>query len=257
MRSGALRVGAAAAAALVLAGCVTTEVARFQPKGQQEAIVRDGQPALVSKRTKTVALIRPASRGLQPGARPVYVVGVLNATGTPITLRASDITVEQLIDGEPAHSLKVYSYEDLVREEQTRQVVAAILVGVAAGANAAAASRSGYYTNTSQVYSRYGTATVVTSGYSPTANAIAQANASYQNAQMIDAAVARGQANLANLERDVIKDNTMMPGEWYGGQVVFDPPQTTTGNQKAYRITINVGGERHEVDVSQEAPART
>lgn len=34
----------------------------------------------------------------------------------------------------------------------------------------------------------------------------------------------------------------MMPGEWCGGQVVFHPPQTATGDQKAYRITINVGG---------------
>ncbi|MDI4655562.1 hypothetical protein [Xanthobacter autotrophicus] len=235
---------------------MTTEVARFQPKAQQEAIYRDGQPALVSKKAKTVAMVRPASRGIRAGARPIYVVGIYNATGAPITLRAEDITVEQLIDGQPVQPLKVYSYEDLVREEQTRQVVAAVLVGVAAGANAAAASRSGYYTNTSQVYSRYGTATVVTNGYSPTANAVAQANASYQNAQMVNSAVERGQQNLATLEREVLKDNTMMPGEWYGGQVVFDPPQTSTGDQKAYRITISVGGERHEVDVSQEAAGR-
>ncbi|MFG1190995.1 hypothetical protein [Xanthobacter flavus] len=251
-----IRVGAASTAALFMAGCVTTEVARFQPKAQQEAIVRDGQPALVSKKAKTVALVRPASRGLRPGARPVYVVGVFNATGAAITLKAEDITVEQLIDGQPVKPLKVYSYEELVREEQTRQVVTAVLVGALAGANAAVAANSGYYNSTSRVYTPYGSATVVTSGYSPTANAIAQANASYQNAQMINSAVERGQQNMAALERDVIKDNTMMPGEWYGGQVVFDPPQTSTGDQKAYRITINVGGERHEVDVAQEAPAR-
>lgn len=73
---------------------------------------------------------------------------------------------------------------------------------------------------------------------------------------MVNSAVERGQQNLATLEREVLKDNTMMPGEWYGGQVVFDPPQTSTGDQKAYRITISVGGERHEVDVSQEAAGR-
>lgn len=217
---------------------------------QRKPRLRDGQPALVSKKAKTVAVVRPASRGLRPGARPVYVVGVFNATGTAITLKAEDITVEQLIDGQPVKPLKVYSYEELVREEQTRQVVTAVLVGALAGANAAVAANSGYYNSTSRVYTPYGSATVVTSGYSPTANA------SYQNAQMINSAVERGQQNMAALERDVIKDNTMMPGEWYGGQVVFDPPQMSTGDQKAYRITINVGGERHEVDVAQEAPAR-
>jgi hypothetical protein len=36
---------------------------------------------------------------------------------------------------------------------------------------------------------------------------------------MISATLAQGQANLATLERSAIKDNTLMPGEWYGGQL--------------------------------------
>ena len=66
-----------------------------------------------------------------------------------------------------------------------------------------------------------------TTGYSPTAAAIAQSNASAQNAEMISDVIERGQANLATLEHAVIKDNTVMPGEWYGGQLHIQPVSYT------------------------------
>lgn len=56
-------------------------------------------------------------------------------------------------------------------------------------------------------------------GYSPTAAAIAQSNANAQNAELVSATIERGRANMAMLERAVIKENTLMPGEWYGGQL--------------------------------------
>jgi hypothetical protein len=34
---------------------------------------------------------------------------------------------------------------------------------------------------------------------------------------MISSAVETGQRNLVNLERTVIKEDTLLPGEWYGG----------------------------------------
>jgi hypothetical protein len=51
-----------------------------------------------------------------------------------------------------------------------------------------------------------GTYQVHTTGYSPAAAAIAQSNANVQNAEMISATIERGQANMAMLERAVIKD---------------------------------------------------
>jgi len=46
---------------------------------------------------------------------------------------------------------------------------------------------------------------------------IAQNDAAVQNEAMIAATVETGQRNMAALEQAVIKDNTLMPGEWYGG----------------------------------------
>jgi len=101
--------------------------------------------------------------------------------------------------------LKVITYEELVSEERTRQVAAAVLDGLAAGANAAAASRAGYYSHNTTVYTPRGTYTATTTGYSPAAAAIAQSNATAQNEAMIGATIERGQQNLAMLEQAVMK----------------------------------------------------
>ena len=69
--------------------------------------------------------------------------------------------------------------------------------------------------------------------YSPTASAIAQNNAAYQNEAMISATVETGQRNMAVLEQSVIKDNTLMPGEWYGGQLHLAPPTDGVHNKAA------------------------
>lgn len=116
---------------------------------------------------------------------------------------------------------------------------------MAAGANAYSASRAGYGTYTTPS-GRTGTF------YSPTAAAIAQGNAAAQNEAMVSATIETGQRNMAVLEQSVIKDNTLMPGEWYGGQLHVAPPTDQGyGGPKSYTIVITVETDRHIVDVSQ------
>ena len=78
-----------------------------------------------------------------------------------------------------------------------------------------------------------------------------------QNDAMITSTIERGQINMATLEQSVIKDNTLLPGEWYGGQLHLSPPTNPPagGDEKSYSITLLVGGERHIIDVSQ-GPAK-
>jgi hypothetical protein len=120
----------------------------------------------------------------------------------------------------------------------------AIVTGLAAGASAYGASQAGYgqYTTPS---GRTGTF------YSPTAAAIAQGNVAAQNDAMIAATVETGQRNMATLEQTVIKDNTLMPGEWYGGQLHLAPPTDQAGGPKVYSIVIMVGSDRHIIEVAQ------
>lgn len=239
--------------AFLCAGCVTGEKVAFQPSGDQQAIIRDGQPALVSTKSKSIVIARPASRQFQIGGRPVFVVAIYNRSKEPQNFLVKNVQVTQAVNGSEA-SLKVIAYEELVQEEQTRQAFSALAVGLAAAGNSYSASRAGYYNSTSTVYTSRGAYNVHTSGYSPTAAAIAQSNANAQNAEMIGATIERGQANLAMLERSVIKDNTVMPNEWYGGQLHIQPLISGDEANKIYKIGIRVGPDFHEIHISQGAP---
>lgn len=247
-----LRVAFSLAVASLCAGCVTTEAVSFRPRAEQQSLVRDGHPALVSRKKNSIVLIRPAARELQAGARPVFVVGITSLSNQPLDFRIGTIEATQVVHGQPA-ALRVITYEDLVAEERNRQVAQAILVGMAAGANAWSASQAGHYRSTTTVHTRRGTYVANTSGYSPTAAAIAQSNAAAQNEAMISATIERGQQNLAMLEQGVMKDNTILPGEWYGGQLHLQPLASTGSEPKTYQISLLVGSDRHDVEVVQGA----
>jgi len=239
--------------AAICAGCVTTETVQFQPTADQQSIVRDGQPALVSTRKNSIVLVRPAARQLQIGGRPVFVVAIYNRSSKPLNFRVANINVTQTVNGGEAR-LKVITYEELVQEEHTRQTFRAIGAGLAAAGNAYSASQAGYYHSNSTLYAPHGIYQVSTTGYSPTAAAIAQANANATNAELIGATIERGQANMAYLERAVIKDDTLMPGEWYGGQLHIQPLVSEGGPVKHYSITVLVGNDRHQIQITQGTP---
>ncbi|NYG49861.1 hypothetical protein GGD67_007360 [Bradyrhizobium sp. IAR9] len=230
----------------VLGGCMSTgETVSFRASNpQQQALMRDGQPALVSRQKSSLVLVRPASRQLQANGRPVFVVGINNLSKQPVDFRVGQVEAVQHVAGSD-FEMKVVTYEMLVQEERNRQIAAAVITGLAAGANAYSASQAGHgsYTTPS---GRSGTF------YSPTAAVIAQNNAAVQNEAMIAATVETG---MAALEQAVIKDNTLMPGEWYGGQLHLAPPTDQGGGPKTYIIVITVGTERHVIDVAQSPAA--
>ncbi len=245
-----MRIIAIAFAGLGLVGCVTTERVEFKPLASQQALVRDGRPAIVSRQKNSLVMVSPAMREARAGDRPVFVVGINNTTGTPQDFRVSAISVTQTVNGGQT-DIAVIPFERLVAEEKTRQAIAAIGVGLSAASNSMAASRAGYYNSQSTVYTPRGTYNVQTVGYSPTAAAIAQSNANYQNEAMINSTIERGRENMAMLENTVIKDNTLMPGEWYGGKLFISPLADNSGQPKEYEISLQVGNERHQIRVTQ------
>jgi hypothetical protein len=241
--------------AALCAGCVTTEQVSFRPGADQQAMIRDGNPGIVSTKKDSIVIVRPASRQFQIGGRPVFVVAIFNRSKSPLEFRVANVQAAQIVNGEAA-PIKVITYEELVQEEHNRQVFAALATGLAAGANAYSASQAGYYHSNATVYTPHGTYQMNTTGYSPAAAAIAQSNASAENAAMMSATIERGQQNLAVLERSVIKDDTVMPGEWYGGQLHLSPLVSSDG-AKTYSISIMVGGDRHDITVVQGAQAHS
>jgi hypothetical protein len=228
-----------------LGGCVSNgETVSFKASNpQQQALMRDGQPALVSRQKSSLVLVRPAARQLQANGRPVFVVGINNLGRQPVDFRVAQVEAIQHVAGTD-YTMQVVSYEILVQEEKNRQVAAAIFTGLAVAGNAYSASQAGHgsYTTPS---GRTGTF------YSPTASVIAQNNAAVQNEAMVATTIEAGQRNMAALERTVIKDNTLMPAEWYGGQLHLAPPTDQGGGPKTYTIVITVGSERHVINVAQ------
>lgn len=228
-----------------LGGCVSTgDTVAFRPSNpQQQAMMRDGQPALVSRQKGSLVLVRPAARQLQANGRPVFVVGINNIGKQPTDFRVAQVEAVQHV-GASDFQMQVVTFEMLQQEEKNRQVARAVLAGVAGAANSYSASRAGYGTYTTPG-GRTG------SFYSPTAAVIARNNAAVQNEAMFAATIETGQRNMAMLEQSVIKDNTLMPGEWYGGQLHIAPPTDQEGGKKSYTIVITVGSDRHVVDISQ------
>jgi hypothetical protein len=215
-----------------LGGCVSNnETIAFRASNpQQQAMMRDGQPALVSRQKNSLVLVRPASRQLQANGRPVFVVGINNFGRQPTEFRVAQVEAIQHVGGSD-FGMQIVTFEMLQQEEKNRQVARAVLAGVAGAANAYSASQAGHgsYTTPS---GRTGTF------YSPTAAVIAQNNAAIQNEAMFAATIETGQRNMAALEQTVIKDNTLMPGEWYGGQLHIAPRPIRPAAKRATRSLL-------------------
>jgi hypothetical protein len=128
-----------------------------------------------------------------------------------------------------------------------------LFVGAVAGADTALASRAGYRTRTTTENSPSGTRVYQSTSYSPTRAATAQRRALHRGGRMVNAAIRGGDSNLAALEREVIKDNTLLPGEWYGGTLHVQPPADGSDSSapKRYSIAMTIGPDTHTIDVMQ------
>lgn len=66
-------------------------------------------------------------------------------------------------------------------------------------------------------------------------------------------AAIQGQAEgmLSQLQATVLKDHTLMPGEWHGGVVVVQAPPKSEAGIAEYSISMTFDGEEHRFTVNQ------
>jgi hypothetical protein len=69
--------------------------------------------------------------------------------------------------------------------------------------------------------------------------------------QTVAAIEQTGARNLAALQRKILKDNTIMSGEWIGGHIVLSPPPKDQDNNTQYGLEVALGGEIHEFQIHQ------
>jgi hypothetical protein len=86
--------------------------------------------------------------------------------------------------------------------------------------------------------------------YDPARAQAAQSIADAETRADFERVKAQGEANLQALETTILKDNTVMPGEWYGGTIVLAPPVSSAQGRKDYSIAVIFGGEEQTFAVT-------
>lgn len=107
----------------------------------------------------------------------------------------------------------------------------------------------GYVGTTNYGASSYGTFSAT--NYDPFKAQLAQQSAQAQTEADLSHIKMEGDQNLAILEHSILKDNTVLPGEWIGGTIVLDTPDRGSSDTISYTINVHFGGEMHEFVIDQ------
>lgn len=147
--------------------------------------------------------------------------------------------------------LKVYSYEELKKEEDSLATAQAIAIALGGVSRSMQASNAGYQSgygsfNTYSSYSGPVYGTYNYSGYNYAAAQAAQNAAQAQTNAEIANASAQSRANMDYLNRSIFKDHTLMPGETHGGIVQVQLP-SFANSEMSMPVILNVStnGEKH------------
>lgn len=233
-------------AAICLASCASPkDNFTLAPAKGQQATISHGTPSLMSEK-RHVMYLRPQAAEQASGVRPGFVVAIMNRSKKPVTLTVASITAASVRPKRTA--LRVFSQSELTDEIESRRNAAMVVSALAGVTGAISAANSGYSTTTG--YSgRSGPFTATT--YNPAAAQVA-AQANIDRTAVTMATIdAQASDALARLQGEVIKDHTLMPGEWHGGLVVLDNPTRTEAGVAEYEISITFDGEQHTFNVVQ------
>lgn len=202
---------------LTLAGCGETagEVVRFQPNALQELVSNPGQPIrVVSRGQQSVVSVQPYR---QPFAkRPDFLVTIRNVTGQPLRFAMSGVKIVQIV-ADKQTTLKVYSRDELIQEDNITSIGTSILAGARAGA-ADARSEDEDPTNGDAIMQQYRE---------------------------------RRQQVLHELYELSLRSYTLAPQETYSGRLVIETPLANSAGLRTYAIIITIGSDQHEILAAQ------
>lgn len=242
----------------IVAGCAAPETVRLEQDGNRQASVLDGRQPQVSRKPSSIVLIRPASQQFQIEGRSVYVVGIYNLTKLPLKVSMQNVSFTQMIGGR-RELLKVYAYEELQSQEINREDAATALVAQATVPQIKYGSDGGnVQSTTNRPYDPPRTAVAIHSTLDdPTATALARTNTSIQNEAKAIRTIEAGRQNLIALERTVMKDHALSPGEWSGGQLHLEAPSRQDNSRpKKYFVSLLVGPDAHNIEITEAAESK-
>lgn len=153
----------------------------------------------------------------------------------------------------------VFTYDELVAEEQSRQMWAAIAIGLSGAANAMSAQNAGYSYRTGtyngnftgNIYSSPMTSfggtysgTYSERTYNPYVAQMAKQQSEAQTNQQLQALAEAGDRAMQELGRSILRHNTVSPGQICGGVVEIESPIANDFGEEMY-IYVTIDGEIH------------
>ncbi len=215
------KVFVAALAASTLVGCASQVRLSPQPMGDQFSAYENGVRSLGSSGQSSLVMLKPLNNTVSK--RATFVVTFKNKSSRPL-----DVSTEFISVSGPEGAYKVYSYEELVAEEQSRQSVAmaqSVFAVALQGAN---------------------TGLMQAGGGDPTAfSNTAQNIAVMQN--LAQGTMDESEAKLQQYEQTILRRNTVMPGGVAGGYFEIDVPEGP------FTIDVRAGDDVHSFRIGAEA----
>ncbi len=145
-------------------------------------------------------------------------------------------------------SLRVFTYDQLVKEAKTAATWAAVAVALSGAANAYAASQpttvNTYGSASGNLgYANYASTSTI---YNPANAALANSLNQAQTSRSINQIGATLDATLGSLGSSVLRTTTIEPGNAFGGNVIVDKPKFAKGEEATLRVVVTFSGEEHE-----------
>lgn len=203
---------------LVGYGCTSTKTVKFGPIEQagQMTMYEQGIAKLGSSAPGSIVIVKPGQDKIQVG-RVKFVIAVSNKGTAPFDVSTESVAVA----GAGIPSLKVYSYDELVTEEENKKRKAA---------NMAAAAT--FLSGMSGIMASAGGGSMA-SLYQTQAQATQMATMNVQEG-------AEAEATLQQYQDTVLRRTTVVPGSTAGGYIYFDAPMPGR-----YDIEVTTGLDRH------------
>ncbi len=246
---------------IILSGCTTYGF--LEPcvnTSTQEMMYSNGQRAVISKLNNTAIVVVPTS--FKSGERMRVYVQTANRTNEKFDFDSKSVSADT---GSLAERkvLRVYTYDELVAEERSRQAWAAFAIALSGISNSMAASNAGYSYTTGtyggsyggNVYSPYGSSygydgtysgTYSGTTYNPYISQLAQQQATDRMTSQLASIESRGNSVIESLGNSILRYNTVYPNSICGGQVEIDAPIVNEKDESFFWLDIETGTDVHE-----------
>lgn len=148
--------------------------------------------------------------------------------------------------------LKIYSYEEIEKEEEIRATVQAVAIALGGVGQSMQSSNAGYQSGYGSFnsYNPYGGPAYGTynySGYNYAAVDVARNVAQAQTDAQIANVSAQNRESMERLALTIFKDHTLLPGETHGGIIHIQlPPFAKAETSMPVILNVTVNKERHD-----------